>query len=158
MENNRLKDIIGALRSRVKITSFDTVTLRRSGMRGATEDEIVMKDGMAEVSEYMIRFSQGKDERVLEKRVLCSGERVLAILNRCRMLSWDGFYGKHPRRIMDGMAFNLKAAVNGGKKIEARGSQNFPGRFREFTDWLYEILNGPESVAEPVGTERNTEE
>ena len=41
-----------------KITSFEIVTLRLSGMRFTTEYEIVMKDKEAEVVEYAIRYEK----------------------------------------------------------------------------------------------------
>lgn len=125
-----------------KIESFEIVTLRISGMRHVTEYEIVMKDGKAEVSRYEIRFTQGKNvERVLEKSVVCGEEKALKLLNDCKLLSWNGFHGEHPRGVKDGTTFTLKATVNGDKQIYANGSQNFPRHYRDFTDGLYDILN-----------------
>ena len=78
----------------------------------------------------------------LEKQVSVSNAMVLKLLNECKLLSWDGFCGKHPRGVMDGMMFSLNAVVNGDKKIRADGSQNFPKHYWDFTDGLYEMLNG----------------
>lgn len=127
-----------------EISSFEVVTLRTSGMRAVCEYEIVMKGERAEVSEYRICFSGEEDERVLERRAQCSEGRILELLNNCRLLSWDGFYGKHPKGLLDGTMFRLKANVNGGKSIFASGSQNFPKHYRDFTDGLYDILNNRE--------------
>ena len=125
-----------------KIKSFETVTLYTCGMRHVCEYEIVMKDGVAEVSRYSTRYSGEKKERILEKRTECDEETVLKLLNKCRLLSWDGFYGPHPRGVLDGTMFDLKAKVNGGREIHASGSQNFPRRYRELADWLYRCLSG----------------
>lgn len=124
-----------------KIESFEIVTLHESGMRYTCEYEIVKKDGKAEISLYGIKYSREEDRRALEKRVLCDEKTVLDVLNKCGVLSWDGFNGPHPKNVLDGKMFNLKAAVNGDKQIYATGSQNFPRHYRDLTDWLYEILH-----------------
>ncbi len=123
------------------ITSFEIITLHTSGMRFTSEDEIVMKDGAAEVSSYSIRYSDSEDRRVLEKRALCSVEEVLKLLNDCKLLSWDGFHGAHPRGVLDGIMFSFEATVNDGRKIKADGSENFPKHYRDFTDGIYNLLN-----------------
>ena len=102
------------------IISFDIVTLRESGMRCTAEYEIVVKDGKAEVE--------------------CSIDDVLKLFNDCRLLSWNGFDGPHPRGVCDGIMFTFKASVNDGKKIYASGSQNFPRHYRDFTNGLYNLL------------------
>ena len=127
-----------------KIESFEKVTINISGMRHICEYEIVMKDGKAEFSEYGINFKSSKSDRVLKKRVLCEKETALNLLNDCKILSWDGFYGKHPKRVLDGTMFTFKATVNGGKQIYASGSQNFPRHYHDFEDALSEILNRAE--------------
>lgn len=124
-----------------RIENFEVVTLRVSAMRNVSEYEIVMKDGKAEVSYFSIRFTQSKDERVLEKRVSVDEAEALKLLNDCGVLSWDGFHGAHPRGVTDGTMFNLHATVNGGKKIYATGSQNFPRHYRDLTDGLYDLFD-----------------
>lgn len=125
-----------------RIDSFEVVTLHTSGMRHVSEHEIVMKDGAAEVSLYGIGHGY---ERILQKRAVCSKEEALKLLNDCRITSWDGFHGKHPKGVLDGTMFRFKATVNGGVTISADGSQNFPRHYRDFTDGLYEILNKEEN-------------
>ena len=138
------KFLRGCTDSAAKITSFEEVTLHESGMRFTVDYEIVMKDGEAEVSEYVMNYSGGKPERVLQRRAVCGADAVLAVLNSCKLLSWDGFHGKHPRGVLDGTMFSLKATVNGDSSIIADGSQNFPKHYREFRDWLYMILDQKE--------------
>ena len=123
-----------------EIVSFEIVTLHTSGMRYTGETEIVMKDGKAEVSQYGIRYTQNEDRRVLEKRAVCDEQTVLKLLNDCKLLSWDGFNGPHPKGVLDGTMFTLQAVVNGNQKIHASGSENFPKHYREFTDGLYRIF------------------
>ena len=128
-----------------KIKSFETVTLHTSGMRHMTDYEIVMNGGEAEVSQYAVGYRNGEKVRQLQKRAVCSAERALKLMNKCRLLSWDGFNGKRPKGIKDGTNFIFKATVNGGKEICATGSQRFPPYYRGFKDGLYEILRGAEN-------------
>lgn len=130
---------VSAEKSAGKIASFEIVTLRLSGMRLTVEYEIVMNDGDAQLVEYEIRYGE-KDERVPRRKAQCSAERMLKLLNSCELISWDGFAGKHPAGVLDGTAFNLKACVNGGRKISAGGSENFPKHFRELRNGLDAIL------------------
>lgn len=125
-----------------RIDSFEIVTLNISGMRYVNEYEIVMKEGKAEVSCYGIRFGKDEDRRVPEKRAERDEREVLDLLNSCRLLSWDGFHGKHPKGVSDGTMFTLKATVNGSIKIYADGSQNFPKHYRDLTDGIHRFLNG----------------
>lgn len=124
-----------------KITSFEIVTLRLSGMRFTTEYEIVMKDKEAEVVEYAIRYEKNEDKRIPQRQTVCSADRILKLLNDCELVSWDGFHGKHPKNVKDGIMFSLNATVNGDRKIRAEGSENFPNHFRELRDGLHAILS-----------------
>ncbi len=134
-----MRNILGLF---YRIKSFETVTLRKSGMRHVTDYEIVMRGTRAEVSQYEIGYKDGEEVRRLIKRAECAEGRALKLMNRCRVLSWDGFYGKRPKGIKDGTDFVFKAVVNGKEEIYARGSQRFPLHFGDFTDGLYQILNG----------------
>ena len=128
-----------------EITSFENVTLRESGMRGASYVELRAKGDEAEITRYRLRYSGGKEERVPELQAVCGAERVLRLLNECELLSWDGFDGPHPKNVLDGIMFTLEAAVNGGRRITARGSANFPRHYRVFTDGLYSLLREGEA-------------
>ena len=126
------------------ITSFEIVKLHTIGMRYINDYEIVMKESEAEVSKYGNRYSGPEDIRIPEIQVTCSEKEVLKLLNDCKLLSWDGFYGKHPKGVRDGTMFRLEAVVNGSRKIHASGSQNFPRHYRDFTDGLYRLLHPSE--------------
>ena len=124
-----------------RIRSFETVTLHTSGMRHVTDYEIVNRGDEAEISQYAVGYCDGEEVRQLQKRAVCSAKRALKLMNKCRLLSWDGFNGKRPTGIKDGTIFILKANVNEGKEIYATGSQRFPRHYRVFKDGLNEILN-----------------
>ena len=124
------------------IEKLEKLTLRESGMRFTSERELIMCENGVEVSQYEIRYTKNGDERILIKRGTKSKEAVLKLLNECKGMSWDGFSGAHPRWVKDGIMFSLTAVVNDGKVIRAEGSQNFPKRYREFTDRLNGLLNG----------------
>lgn len=123
--------------------SFGTLTLSISGMRVMCEYEIVNKGDCAEFSYYVRYCASEGMERRLEKRAERPVTEALELLNACGVYGWDGFNGKHPRGVLDGEMFSLKAEIN-GERIYASGSQNFPKGFREFRDGLYNILNGKE--------------
>ena len=135
----------GIRKKDVAVVSFETILLRESGMRFTAEYEIVMKDGNAEITEYSIRYLQKEDKRIPEKRTVCSEEAVLKLMNEYRVISWDGFSGAHPKGVSDGIMFTFRATVNGGKRIYATGSQNFPKNYREFRNGLNSLLNGTEN-------------
>lgn len=120
--------------------SFEKITLRISGMRYCEEYEIVMMDDAAELTRYSIRWAQHEEQRMPESNVRCSVNQILDLLNQCRVLSWDGFVGAHPKGVSDGIMFSLTGVIN-EKKIIAHGSQNFPKHYREFTDGLRRLLD-----------------
>lgn len=124
------------------ITSFGKITLSESGMRGTQIYEIICIGDTSTVSLYQKIYSRGEDERRLLKSAGCSTEAFIKLLNDCDVCKWDGFSGKHPRGVKDGIMFRFTAEINGGVAIRAEGSQNFPRRYRDFTNGLYEILNG----------------
>ena len=128
-------------KKKITIDSFEMVTLSTRGMRCADDYEIVKKDKTAEVSQYRISYREGKDERILMRRAAVGENDILQMLNNCSILSWDGFHGKHPRGVKDGIMFSFSATVNGGKTIKADGSQNFPKHYRDFTQALHDILS-----------------
>ena len=114
---------------RKKIESFDLVTVRFSTMRAVYEWEIVPKGECCEISEYGLAHTG--TNRVLQRKGACPLPEMIALFNECRLLSWDGFFGKHPRHVTDGTAFSLQGTVN-GRSVRADGSQNFPKGYREF--------------------------
>ena len=123
-----------------KISSLDIVTVNISAMRYVVEYEIVNKNGTAEISLYDIRFSKEEDRRVLRKRAECGIDVITELLNKCGAVKWDGFCGANPKGVRDGKMFRLTAKVNGGERIYASGSNNYPKNFLTFIDTLDGIL------------------
>ena len=121
-----------------EIISFDEVYLKISGMRFSHEYEILADGEEAELLFYENGY--WNEERIPEMRLRCSREEILKLLNDCDVLRWDGFFGKHPRNVLDGEMFLFTAVVDEGKKIRAEGSENFPKHFSEFRKGLREIL------------------
>ena len=125
-----------------KIDSFSYVSLRTCGMRSTNETLIEAREKDALISYYTILYRDENDEKRLEKEVECSLETALTLLNGVDLISWDGFDGPHPRGVLDGTMFTLRAKVNGDREIRAKGSQNFPKHYREFTDAIFRLLSG----------------
>ena len=123
-----------------EIADFESLLLRFSGMRLTEEYEIVSKGNTSEISYYQIRYSGEEDLRDLQKRAVCVTRDVTDILNECKAGKWNGFHGKHPMGVLDGRMFTLTAYVNGGQKLFADGSENFPKNFNAFEKWLREKL------------------
>lgn len=124
-----------------EITSFESLNLRLSGMRITEEYEIIADGDKAEISYYHMNYGSGKEERVLQKSAVCDTKEVIDILNECNAGKWNGFHGKHPKGVLDGTMFTLTASVNGGTRLYADGSENFPKNFRTLEEWLYSKLN-----------------
>ena len=122
------------------IESFDRVTLHESGMRFVREFEIVCDGDKSRVEKYSFNYSTGEERRILETSVVLDTADVITKLNEIGVAKWDGFVGKHPRNVRDGIMFNFKATVNGGQTISANGSQNFPKNYSALTSWLRETL------------------
>ena len=123
-----------------KISSFEQISIHVSGMRVTAEYEI--QDGeYVEISRYRILYVNGKAVRDLEKRVFCERKIILELLDTCGFLNWDGFFGSHPKDVLDGEMFVLSAVVNDGQIIHAEGSANYPKGYREFIRRLDQLLN-----------------
>lgn len=126
---------------RKKVISYESIFWRISGMRSIREYEILKRAEGAEISVYEMRFGSGRDmERHLMKRMLYPDEKLLELLNMCEVCRWDGFHGKHPKGVRDGIMFSFRAEINGGESIRAEGSENFPKHFREYRREIDRLL------------------
>ena len=79
-------------------------------------------------------------DRVPQKQAVCTIEEMLALLNDCGVLSWDGFSGDNPRGVMDGYMFAFKATENGDRAVRANGSNNYPRHYHKFLDEIEKRL------------------
>ena len=125
-----------------QLTSFESILIRESGMRFRVEYEIEPKDDKAQISLYRIMIRDREDVRELDSQAVMSRDEFIALCNRCGLMGWNGFHGAHPKGVHDGIMFTLEARVNGGEKIKAEGSENFPKHYREFVSELSSALRG----------------
>ena len=132
MQNNRTK--------KVKIQSLERLSLRIAGMRLTCEYEAISEGEQTALALYFIRYIDGKDEYEKVKQGVCPTAEVVQALRKIGVGDWNGFDGQHPRYVLDGDMFQLKAAVNGGEEIRASGSANFPKGYYDLLHWLDERL------------------
>jgi len=125
---------------REKVESFSKIVLRESGMRGTWEYEIISRDSVAEITLYMYRYTENGKERQAECSKTCPLGEMTELLNAVNVMKWDGFHGKHPRGVLDGIMFGFTAGVNEGTVIKAEGSQNFPKGYKDFVRRIEEIV------------------
>ena len=123
-----------------RVESFSRIVLRESGMRGTWEYEIVSRDTEAEITFYFYRYTENGKERQADCSKTCSCSEMIELLNMAEVMKWDGFHGKHPKGVLDGIMFGFTAEVNDGRVIKADGSQNFPKGYRDFERRISEIL------------------
>ena len=125
---------------RKTITSIGAMTLTLQGMRGANVYEIAHVDGRIELRRFRKVYSNGEDILELEKTTVCDTEDFIGLMNTCSVIRWDGFHGKHPKNVKDGIMFDFTAIVNDEQTIHADGSENFPKGYSEFVRELDKML------------------
>ena len=128
------------------ITDMESLTLHLSGMRLTEEYELTVNGDKTEISYYTMSYANSQEEIILKKRTVCDTKTVIEALNSFDVIKWDGFHGEHPRGVLDGTMFRLTATLNGGQKLYADGSQNFPKHFYEFEEWLYTVFKDCEEI------------
>ena len=133
---DRIKHSGDANSAPVDIESFESLLLHVSGMRGSSEYEAALAGDSIDIKFYVFRFVDGDEQRQLEGQATCTTAEMLAKLDECGVSTWNGFHGAHPKHVLDGEQFRLDMEVNGGVKVHADGSANFPSGFSEFRQWL----------------------
>ena len=127
-----------------EICSFENINLRISGMRRTSEYEIINKGEKTEINLYYMNYADGEEKRIPEKTAETETDEFIEFLNFCNFYKWNGFYGKHPKNVLDGTMFDLTAFVNKEEILKAEGSENFPDEYRDFVKELDRLLNGGE--------------
>ena len=122
------------------VTSEETMTLTFRGMRGSYVYKFEGEADTPELRRYREAYRNGEDELVLEASAPCGAETMIELMNTCGILRWDGFHGKHPKNVKDGIMFDFRATVNDGQEIHADGSENFPKGYHDFVRELNKIL------------------
>ncbi|MBQ6655092.1 MAG: hypothetical protein IJM79_06185 [Erysipelotrichaceae bacterium] len=123
------------------ITSLEKLMISESGMRGREEFEILPDGQNAKIRHYGIFYRQGEEQKELLRQCDCEMSEVLSFLNECRLLTWNGFHGAHPKNVSDGIMFTMEALVNGDRIVKADGSANFPRHYHELMRWISEKLS-----------------
>ena len=127
-----------------RIESFEFIKLHLSGMRLTEDIEITPQGEESLICSYKYVYRPGGHDRELDVCAVRPAAEVLEVLNSCEIGNWSGFHGPHPPHVLDGTMFSLDASVNGGEKLRADGSENFPPKYREFTNYLFERLREAE--------------
>lgn len=122
------------------VTSVETMTLTLRGMRGGFVYKFEHEGDVAELQRHRETYRDGEDMLVLEASAPCGVQTMIDLMNTCGILRWDGFHGKHPKNVSDGIMFRFEATVNGGQTIIADGSANFPKGYHEFVRALDAML------------------
>ena len=122
------------------VTSVETMTLILRGMRGGFVYKFEHEEDTTELQRHRETYRDGEDMLVLEASAPCGVQTMIDLMNTCGILRWDGFHGKHPKNVSDGIMFRFEATVNGGQTIIADGSANFPKGYHEFVRALDAML------------------
>ena len=125
---------------RKTIASIETMTLTLQGMRFCNVYEITNEDGKTVLRRFRKVYSKGADTLELEASAVCDSTDFIELMNNCGVICWDGFRGKHPKNVNDGIMFDFRATVNDGQEIHAEGSENFPKGYHDFVRELNKIL------------------
>ncbi len=128
---------------KAKVESFETFNLRISAMRHAHLFEAVCEGPEVYITVYN-PYASKDDERYLVCKTKRDTGSFIDLLNECELMRWDGFQGKHPLGVKDGTMFSMDAVVNGGRRISADGSENFPKGYKMLEKALYDILRESE--------------
>ena len=122
------------------IASVEMMTLTLRGMRGGTVYKFETQSAPPKLCRYREKYSGTEDFLELEKSITLPHEEMIGLMNACKVFKWDGFHGKHPKNVSDGIMFCFEAEINGGQTIRADGSANFPKGYHEFVRTLDEML------------------
>ncbi len=122
------------------VTSVEAMTLTLHGMRGSYVYKFESDNNATELRRYREVYIGEETRLALEGNVPCGRQTMTNLMNTCGIIRWDGFHGKHPKNVSDGIMFRFKATVNGGQIIRAEGSANFPKGYHEFVRALDTML------------------
>ena len=132
--------------SKEQITDFTKIELTMNGMRGSEIYELICEGESANVTLYELRYNKDGDMRVPLGSAKAGTDDIITLLNECKVIKWDKFSGANPRGVRDGWQFTFTAEVNGGRRLYATGSNNFPKHFRDFTNALNDMIRDQEDT------------
>lgn len=146
--SSALFGLFGCFGEKKAVTSVEAMSLTLRGMWGGTVYELSVSDGRTELVLYSEKYDGEKNYLAPERSATCEISDIVSLMNDCGVMRWNGFHGKHPKNVCDGIMFIFKASVNGGEAISANGSENFPKGYREFVNGLDGILEKGETESE----------
>jgi len=120
------------------IASVEEMSLTLRGMRGSFV--YIFRWDTKELRRCREVYRGEETVLELEAATPCNRQTMTALMNTCGVPRWDGFHGKHPKNVQDGIAFIFSATVNGEQTIRAEGSANFPKGYHEFVRTLDAML------------------
>ena len=121
------------------VAAFEKLTFSISAMRYHHE-YVIARDGENATVEFYNGYFRRDEEGEPEKTLSRSAAEIVKLLKDCGVDRWDGFSGKNPRGMLDGIMFNFRAELAGGDSIYASGSNNFPRGYRDFRDALEAMI------------------
>lgn len=121
------------------VSAFEKLTFSLSAMRYHHE-YVITRDGDNATLEFYNGYFRHDEERESEKTVSLSAAEIVKLLKDCGVDRWDGFSGKNPRGMLDGIMFNFTADLGEEGRIYASGSNNFPRGYSDFRDALEAII------------------
>lgn len=127
-------------RAKEHVVSVEGMTLILRGMHGGTVYKFEVEDDRINMCRYHERYLNGEDILEPDQSTVCDTGTVIDLMNTCNIIDWNGFHGKHPKNVHDGIMFCFEAEVNGGQPVKADGSENFPKGYHEFVRTLDEML------------------
>lgn len=123
------------------VISVDAMKLTLHGMHGSSVYKFDANANRTELHRYREFYSGEQTVLELEQSVACDTQVMIDLMNTCGIIHWNGFHGKHPKNVYDGIMFRFEATVNGGRTISADGSENFPKGYHEFVRTLDAMLS-----------------
>ena len=132
--------------SNEQITDFTKIELTMNGMRGSEIYELICEGESANITLYELRYDRNGDRRIPLASAQTGTADIINLLNECKVIKWDKFCGANPRGVRDGWQFIFTAEVNGGRRLYASGSNNFPKHFRDFTNALNDMIRDQEDT------------
>jgi len=127
-------------KNQVAVASVEEMTLTLRGMRGGWVYQFENNEEKTELRLCREVYAGEECELVPEQSMLCDPQTMVDLMNTCGIVRWDGFYGKRPNNVLDGVTFRFEAKVNGQRTITAEGSENFPKGYLAFLRSLDEML------------------
>ena len=130
------------------VTSMDFAVLSLSRDDGASWFDIDNKGDEIEVKYYEGEYYEDKGNASEHKKtVICDAEEFIELMNRCKVMGWDGFYSDSTYEGYNAITYEFSSIVNDGQTINFYGVDSVPEGYEDFYHELCRMLDG-EGVSE----------